>query len=227
MKHTRVTLEFDVTSVPELVARIIESPDIEEPRVIDWSRAAPEVATFLYAIESDTEAFVEGARATDGVDSLRVVETQGEISYVFLTLRERLEPVIEQVTEAIARAELIVRRPIVWRDGLMHCHVVGDSAALQEALEALPPEVDCRIDEIGQFPSELTNPASVLSERQREAAAVALELGYYEQPREATHERIAVELGCAPNTASEHLQKAEAKLVRAGMERVNVVDPAR
>lgn len=64
----------------------------------------------------------------------------------------------------------------------------------------------------------------MLSERQREAVTVAMELGYYEQPREATHEEIAAELGCAPNTASEHLQKAEAKLVEAGIERVGAVD---
>ncbi|MEF8906631.1 MAG: helix-turn-helix domain-containing protein [Haloarculaceae archaeon] len=40
-------------------------------------------------------------------------------------------------------------------------------------------------------------------------------MGYYDQPRATTHEEVAPQLGCAPNTASEHLQKAEAKLVNA------------
>lgn len=63
------------------------------------------------------------------------------------------------------------------------------------------------------FPSADVNPATTLSERQREALRAALELGYYDTPREATHADVAAELDCAPNTASEHLQKGEAKLV--------------
>ena len=42
-----------------------------------------------------------------------------------------------------------------------------------------------------------------------------LDLGYYDQPHEAPHEAIAETLDCAPSTASNHLQKAEAGLVRA------------
>jgi len=54
-----------------------------------------------------------------------------------------------------------------------------------------------------------------LSQRQREAVAVALELGYYEIPRETDHEAVADALECAPSTAAEHLRKAEAKLIPA------------
>jgi predicted DNA binding protein len=57
----------------------------------------------------------------------------------------------------------------------------------------------------------------VLSDRQREAVRAALDIGYYDQPRGATHEDVAAALDCAPSTASEHLRKAEAELVRAAM----------
>jgi predicted DNA binding protein len=56
-----------------------------------------------------------------------------------------------------------------------------------------------------------------LSERQREALAAGLELGYYETPREASQEDVADSLGCAPSTAAEHLQKAEATLARSAL----------
>jgi predicted DNA binding protein len=61
-----------------------------------------------------------------------------------------------------------------------------------------------------------------LSDRQREAVTVALELGYYNQPRGATHEDVAAELDCAPPTASDHLQKAEATIIRAAMDEFGV-----
>lgn len=64
----------------------------------------------------------------------------------------------------------------------------------------------------------MTAPTSLLSERQCAAVNVALELGYYESPRNVTHADIADRLGCAPNTVTEHLQKAEAKLVRTALD---------
>ncbi len=54
-------------------------------------------------------------------------------------------------------------------------------------------------------------------QRQRAAVRAAVDLGYYDQPRRATHGDVAERLGCAASTASEYLRKAEAKLVRAAM----------
>jgi predicted DNA binding protein len=111
----------------------------------------------------------------------------------------------------------VVRRPLVYRDGRIHGHIVGAPATLQSTIDSLPESVSVQIDAIQQFPSADVNPATTLSDRQQEALEVALELGYYDTPREATHTDIAAELDCAPNTASDHLQKGEAKLVRAGL----------
>ena len=36
-----------------------------------------------------------------------------------------------------------------------------------------------------------------------------MQAGYYETPREATHEDVADRLDCSPATVSEHLQKIE------------------
>lgn len=41
----------------------------------------------------------------------------------------------------------------------------------------------------------------------------AYDLGYYETPRRADHEEIAAELDLAASTVSEHLRKAERRLV--------------
>ena len=60
---------------------------------------------------------------------------------------------------------------------------------------------------------------SALSDRQFEATAVAVELGYYETPREATVANVADRIDCAPGTAAEHLRKAEGTLVHRAVER--------
>lgn len=49
--------------------------------------------------------------------------------------------------------------------------------------------------------------------RQRQLLNLALEMGYYELPREATLQELADEAGIAKPTASQHLRKAERYLV--------------
>ncbi|NEU57192.1 helix-turn-helix domain-containing protein [Halorussus sp. MSC15.2] len=53
------------------------------------------------------------------------------------------------------------------------------------------------------------------TERQQEAVETAVAVGYYDVPRTATHEDVAAELACAPSTASEHLRKAESKVLQS------------
>jgi predicted DNA binding protein len=74
------------------------------------------------------------------------------------------------------------------------------------------------IHELGTIHDGTTAPTTVLSERQRAAVTVALELGYYESPRNTTHADITDRLGCEPNTVTEHLQKAEAKFVQTAFD---------
>ncbi|MFC6755754.1 bacterio-opsin activator domain-containing protein [Halomicroarcula sp. GCM10025894] len=63
-----------------------------------------------------------------------------------------------------------------------------------------------------------------LTDRQREALAVAHERGFYDWPRESTGEDIAASLDIAAPTFLEHLRRAEAKLVGRAIERGDI-DP--
>ena len=143
---------------------------------------------------------------------------------MLVVIRPLETPLFAAIHRASTQAGLIVRKPIVYRDGTMSARVVGDAGALQRALDAAPDGLEVQIDEISQLKSYADDPVVSLSDRQREAVAVAFELGYYNQPRGATHEDIAAKLDCAPPTASDHLQKAEANIVCAVMDEFGV-DP--
>ncbi|MFB6297588.1 MAG: helix-turn-helix domain-containing protein [Salinirussus sp.] len=67
---------------------------------------------------------------------------------------------------------------------------------------------------------EVTSPPSVLSDRQYEAVQAALEMGYFEWPRETDIEAVADALGVAHPTALEHLRKAQQKLLRQALNTV-------
>jgi predicted DNA binding protein len=137
--------------------------------------------------------------------------------YLLLTLHTTNESPVRDLFEILTTEGVVVVKPVVYRNGAVHANVVGEASALQAAMDHLPAFADVEVDEIGAYDGGPDAPAAQLSERQREAVLAAMELGYYDHPRQATHEEVAEAIGVAPSTASEHLQKAESKLVRATM----------
>jgi predicted DNA binding protein len=218
MKHLRVTASVDQDLAPPFYTMLSDSTAIRETRVLEWNTTVADSDTVLFAIDGDAEPFARDAPDTPGVASVHLSATDRRWTYALVEMQPVVTPMFDAIREARTRPGIVVRKPIVYRAGDMHFRVVGDPAALQNALDEAPDGVDVRVEEIGPFHGGPERPATGLSERQRDAVAVALELGYYDRPRTATHDDVADELGCAPPTASEHLQKAESKILQAVMD---------
>lgn len=218
MKHLRVTASVDPDRAPPFYSTLAHSPDVRETRVLEWNTTLDDLETVLFAIDGNAEPLANLAPASEGIESVELSASDGRWTYALVEMRTTSTPVFAAIREARTRAGLVVRKPIVYRDGEILFRVVGDPAALQAGIEDAPDALDVRITEIGSLTDGVDRPATALSERQREAVAAALALGYYDRPRGATHENVADELGCAPATASEHLQKAEATCMRAVMD---------
>jgi hypothetical protein len=181
-----------------------------------WSPATEDALTVLYFVNGDADAF-----RTEIVDASVIVDfelariDEGRF-YLLVVGQPSAQPPFQQAINAVTRMGLIVATPVVYREGSVRFRIVGESDVSQSMVDAVPPGFDVEIHGIGTSPDASTAPRTALSERQR-AAVTAAKLGYYDTPREATHSDVADRLGCAPNTATEHLQKAEAKLVRNAM----------
>nr|WP_244531525.1 helix-turn-helix domain-containing protein [Halogranum amylolyticum] len=93
--------------------------------------------------------------------------------------------------------------------------MIGETnGALQKALADVPAELDVTVERIGAYPEVGGNVVSLLTDRQREVLDVALDLGYYDVPRKATHRDIADQMGLSVGTVGEHLQKIEARVLK-------------
>lgn len=88
--------------------------------------------------------------------------------------------------------------------------LVGHPDDLGAVVEGVPEGIHLHVRRVG---NDVTVGGSPLTDRQREALAVAREVGYYEVPRRNGVEAVADELGCAVSTASGLLRRGEARLV--------------
>jgi len=100
-------------------------------------------------------------------------------------------------------------------DGRLRVVMLGETNdVLREALADVPPELDVTIERIGPYPAAEGHILALLTDRQREVLDIALDLGYYDVPRQATHGDIAERLGLSVGTVGEHLQKIESRVFK-------------
>ncbi|AGB39712.1 helix-turn-helix domain-containing protein [Natronococcus occultus] len=207
MKSVGIELRYASEALPPIHEGICTSPDLERELILG-GQAVEDVETITSFVDGDPAAY-EPLLA----DSERVLEyeiTPAEDGF-FLYLRQELGPEGRSLLDALARETVVVVPPIEVRaDRTMRLTLVGHPDDLGTILETVPEGVSL---EVLWASDELPVSGDVVSDRQREALAVARELGYYEVPRRNGIEDVAAELGCAVSTASGLLRRGEARAV--------------
>lgn len=126
-----------------------------------------------------------------------------------------------QIAEAFFSREFICSEPVRVEDGSEYWTLLTthNREEISSSLDAIRTEKDAVI-KIRRMTLTINSlgrgvlPLDRLSARQREAFELARERGYYAWPREVTPQELADELGITTSTFHEHIQKAEAKLLK-------------
>jgi predicted DNA binding protein len=106
--------------------------------------------------------------------------------------------------------ELVRDMPIeLTDDGAQRVTLVGTEEAFARTSPDPPDRVRIEVERMGEYHPEAGRLVDALTARQREVLEAAVDAGYYEAPREATHEDVAERVDCSPATVGEHLQKVE------------------
>jgi hypothetical protein len=92
--------------------------------------------------------------------------------------------------------------------------VAGHQDAIRQAAEDIPDSLSVTLERASQYDPGTNPMSSVLTERQRQVLAAAVECGYYDTPRTATQADVAERLGCSAGTVGEHLRKIQARVLR-------------
>jgi predicted DNA binding protein len=150
--------------------------------------------------------------AEDSVHDFEVTR-KTELAYI----EYNQSPSMTQLFAILAAYSLILVPPVEYTDDYgergVRLTVVGTESAITRITADLPSEIDLYPERVGEYSPECGRLEGLLTDRQREVFETAVQLGYYEVPREATHEEIAAAVDRAPATVSEQLQRIEANLL--------------
>lgn len=218
MKHVRVKLTADgrAAEVHPMFDVMANAPFVEYATALQWN-LSDDGFGILHYVEGDVDAFEAAAESVEVVLDYDVEPVREGAFYAYV--RDAGTPGLRAMLDPLENGGVVVVPPIEYgSDGTVTLSAFGPADEIQTLYEATPSTLDVAVQAVGGLGSVRPIAASRLAPRQRDAVEAALALGYYEIPREASHEDVADALGCAPSTAGEHLRKAEATLLQATFE---------
>lgn len=98
-------------------------------------------------------------------------------------------------------------------DGRLRISQIGSEGEIQSLIDETREIVDVEIERLGRYDPSDGRPLVDLTERQREVLSVAIEAGYYQEPRAVTYRDIADRLDCSAGTVGQHLRRIESRLM--------------
>ena len=213
MKYLHLSLRYDRESQHPMQRLLTDSDAIERSWLVAWNLLGEgDILHTLFYVVGDRERYERKISAAETTIAYDITTVDDGAFYAYV--RESEKEVFERFREAFARPSLVVVPPLAYRPkGIVDFDVVGKPADLERVLDGLPEEISAEVSKIGEYDARPGLPAVDLTARQREAVRAALDVGYYEFPRTGEIADVADALGCAKSTASNHLQKAEGRLV--------------
>lgn len=209
MRFVRTVLIPDGACLHPIDRRFAEEPTVRREFLHNVNLLSDGTVTVLYQLSGD----VERARTiVDESPEIIDVQLSASRSHSTVTAYAHIEPVagLTELLELLDRHPVIVDTPMEYtaRGGL-RVVVVGREGDIRSAAAAVPDGLRLKLEELGDYQPECERLFGSLTPRQKETLMAALDVGYYEVPREATHEDVAERLDRSDGTVGEHLRKIE------------------
>jgi predicted DNA binding protein len=173
----------------------------------------------LYELEGDADAvrdLLDGNERTTRFDVTHMRECIA--AYVHFSPTET----VERLLELQERYGLVIDPPMpIHDDGALEVTVISPQENISEAFAEIPDMVELTVERVETHTPIEGNYFETLSDRQREVLQLAYERGYYEEPRNATHEDLASELDCSKANLGEILRRIENNLVEHVLKQAN------
>jgi hypothetical protein len=188
-------------------------PDLSRELLHNISLLDDGTAITLFQLSGDAERAREIAEESAEILDFQLSEGEDHVTvYAHFVPNETVEALLSLFREY----ELVLDMPLEYTsDGGLRAHIVGEEDVIREVIPKVPDGIGLNLEQISDYVPEEERLFSLLTDRQQETLQAALEVGYYEVPRQATHKDIAEKLDRSDGTVGEHLRKIEAKVMAA------------
>jgi len=193
--------------------RIQQTPGLDNERILQMELLDDGTVTTMYELSGDREVIEFAAEHIPELITYQISPVEDRIiTYAHLESNEMLTGLLD----IVHTYRIIPDFPIGYvGDGAVRLTVVGSEEQIRAAMEAIPDGITVELEKFGDYAPEGERLLGRLTERQREVAEIAVEMGYYDTPRQVTYEDIGEQVGVAPGTIGEILRKVESQLLNA------------
>ncbi|HET7324925.1 MAG TPA: helix-turn-helix domain-containing protein [Halococcus sp.] len=209
--------QFTLLVVPESGAfhptdrALMDEPSVAREALLYAGLLADGTAVIQYRLSGDpsaAEAVLDGEPTTLSYDVFGI-HSDGFYAHVQFESAGSAVKLLALADEQ----KLLVLTPFPFTDGGLRATLAGTQQRVRQAASMVPEDITVRFLGTEPYDPERDDLLARLTERQRDVLATAVELGYYETPRRATHADIAAVIGCSTGTVGEHLRKVEARVL--------------
>lgn len=173
---------------------------------------------FVYEVEASVDALTE---CLDGADK-KVVEYSITADSEPLVLQVRFHPddSLQRILWTQQSFGVSIEFPIRYVEHgpeIVEIVEYGPRKELRSRINETRKLATVHVKKIHRYAPSTGTLFQELSTRQQEVLIAAVEMGYYRNPRESTHDDIAENLGCSSSVVGQHLRGIERRLVAAAV----------
>jgi predicted DNA binding protein len=193
--------------------RLADDADVTRTALHNINLLDDGTAVTLYQLDGDTEHVDAILADSPDVISYNVSQTGDSIhAYIHFETNDTVKALLGVINQH----EVILDTPIEYtKRGGLRMTIVGEEATIRETMTTVPEDVRFKLEETGEYEPSARRLFAQLTTRQQETLRAAVEAGYYEVPRRATHADVAQTLDRTGGTVGEHLRKIEAAVLTA------------
>lgn len=191
--------------------RLADDPEVSRMALHNLNLLDDGTAVTLYQLDGDAERVDVILADCSEVIAHNVSQMNDSVHvYIHFETTDTVA-VLLRVTQEY---EIILDTPIEYTSGGgLRMTVVGEEETIREIMSPVPDGVSLTLEETGEYEPSAQRLFAQLTTRQQETLRTAVEAGYYNVPRQATHADVAATLDRTGGTVGEHLRKIEAMVL--------------
>jgi predicted DNA binding protein len=215
MKFLDVRLRQPRSMMHPMQEFIADEDVVQYEELVTWNVLEERSVEYeLFYVVADREPYREQVETVDSIRWFELMPVDDDSFYIVVCQEMREEDTAWR--SAFAALDILVVPPIRYHDDAsFDITLLGDGENLRAVVDGLPDSVETTVLEVGDYDRRHPRVTNDVTDRQLEAAQVAVDVGYYERPREGSLADVARELAVTESTASTLLQEAESRVMHA------------